>query len=72
MKTYHVEYLLYANDNARGIDVLAKSKEDAYRKAVYEDIPNKEKESPYSAWVSSVTYNNGNYRTFNTFSGKPL
>ena len=67
---YWVEYRLYGTD-VRGIDVLAQSKADAYDKAVYEAIPAREGELPYSAWVASVTYKNGNYRQFNTFEGKP-
>ena len=46
---------------------LAGSKAEAYDKVVYEILP----EVPYSAWVSSVTYNNGNYREFNTHEGMP-
>lgn len=72
MKAYWVEY--YINgiwEDSRGIQVLAKSKVAAYDKAVYEIIPEKEGQVPYSAWVVSVTYNNGNYRIFNTSSGNP-
>lgn len=53
------------------MQVAASSKADAYDKAVYELIPAAEGELPYSAWVVSVTYNNGNYKTFNTFEGNP-
>lgn len=38
---------------------------------MFEEIPKREGSNPYSAWVKSVTYNNGNYRTFNTFEGEP-
>ena len=69
--TYYVEYTLSGYAMPKGICVSAKNKIDAYDKAVYEMIPNKEKCQPYSAWVSSVTYKNGNYKRFNTFSGKP-
>lgn len=64
---YHVKYRMHSADDVHGIDVLASNKADAYDKAVYEALP----ELPYSAWVHSVTYNNGNYRTFNTFEGNP-
>lgn len=70
--TYYVEYMLdgiYSDVN--GICVSASSKADAYDKAVFEAIPAKEGKYPYSAWVHSVTFQNGNYRVFNTFSGRP-
>ena len=69
---YYVSYKMFNVDRVRGIDVLASSKAEAYDMAVYTLIPQKEGEPPYSAWVKSVTYNNGNYRQFNTFEGKPL
>ena len=71
MKTYYINYKMYNADEVNGIQVLAENKEDAYSKAVYELIPQTEGEHPYSAWVHSVTYKNGNYKTFNTFEGKP-
>lgn len=71
MKAYYVNYKLYSADKVRGIGFLAKNKIDAYQKAVYELIPAKEGEMPYSAWVESVTYNNGKCTRFNTFEGKP-
>lgn len=66
-------YTVYYNGfgETKHIDVLAKNKAEAYDKAVYEAIPEKEGEHPYSAWVASVTYQNGNYRNFNTFEGNP-
>ena len=51
--------------------VPAKSKADAYDKATYDVIPFIEGTMPYSTWVESVTYQNGNYREFNTHEGKP-
>lgn len=51
--------------------VLAKNKIEAYEKAVFEEIPKIAGHVPYSVWVHSVTYNNGNYKEFNTFEGKP-
>ena len=71
MKTYHVRYKMYQSSVELGIDVAAQNKENAYDKAVYEIIPQKEGCLPYSAWVSSVTYSNGNHNKFNTFEGKP-
>lgn len=65
---YRVEYNLMGR---KAVDVIAKSKYEAYDKAVFEVIPKIEGELPYSAWVASVTYQNGNYRTFNTFEGNP-
>lgn len=70
--TYHVKYKIIGScEIEKGIDVVAKSKEDAYDKAVYEIIYDKEQCVPYSAWVSSVTYNNGNCHYFNTSEGLP-
>lgn len=70
-KVYSVRFNLYGQTVDR-VDVLASSKEEAYIKAVYEAIPAlNDGELPYSAWVESVTFQNGNYRKFNTFEGKP-
>lgn len=72
MHTYYVEYRLDGNySEVKGLHVAASSKADAYDKAVFEVIPAKEGKHPYSAWVHSVTFKNGNYRTFNTFGGNP-
>lgn len=70
MKAYYINYKMHQHGEELGIDVLAKNKEDAYDKAVYESIPNREGRLPYSAWVSSVTYQNGNHKRFNTHEGK--
>ena len=72
MKAYYLEYKMHSADSVKGMDVAASSKYDAYDKAVYDLIPKKEGNIPYSAWVVSVTYNNGNYRAFNTFEGNPI
>ena len=71
MKAYAIHYKVREFGEVKLITLLANNKEDAWEKAVYEDIPKKEGEPPYSAWVISVTYNNGNYRKFNTCEGKP-
>ena len=71
MKPYYINYRMYNADKIKGIQVLADSKADAYSKAVYESIPEKEGELPYSAWVHSVTFKNGNHKIFNTFEGQP-
>ena len=71
MKAYYVQYTMYRHGELKGIQVPAASKYDAYNKAVYELIPQKEDAHPYSAWVHSVTYNNGNYKIFNNFEGNP-
>lgn len=65
---YYVKYRLYGG-NEKGIDLLAENKADAYDKAVFEKIPEIEGECPYSAWVYSVTYQNGKYHRFNTSEG---
>lgn len=68
---YTIFYRMYSSDEVKHIDVLATSKADAYDKAVFKIIPEKEEYCPYSAWVDSVTYDNGNVRYFNTFEGMP-
>lgn len=65
---YWVEFRIIGQ-GVQGIDVLAANKAEAYDKAVFEAIPAKYGECPYSAWVVSVTYNNGSYRRFNTSEG---
>lgn len=69
--TYHIDYKLFQFDKIKTIDVAAKSKKEAYRIAAFELIPEREGEYPYSAWVDSVTYQNGNFRQFNHFEGFP-
>lgn len=71
MKTYHIKYKMFDFSETCEIDSMAENRLDAYDTAVYVLIPEKEGAMPYSAWVHSVTYNNGNYREFNTFEGKP-
>lgn len=71
MKTYYVEYKMSEVDGTKYVCVTAQSKADAYDKAVYETIPNKEGHLPYSAWVCSVTYSNGKRQEFNTCEGNP-
>lgn len=72
MKQYTIEYRMIRSELPRTIVVKAETKYDAWRKASYEDIPNKEGSAPYSAWVVGVTFQNGNYRSFyDTLEGKP-
>lgn len=71
MKKYTVEYRLWEFDKVQAIEVFAHNKEEAYEKADFEAIPEKHGEFPFSAWVKSVTYENGNVKTFTTFEGKP-
>ncbi len=72
MKAYYVEYTMYESDVAHGIAVPANNKIDAYDKAINELIPaSNDNEYPYSAWVTSVTYNNGKVHYFNTCDGLP-
>ena len=68
---YWVKYRAYASGEVKGIDIIASNKVEAWDTAVYKAIPKVEGEMPYSAWVYSVTYQNGNYKTFNTFEGMP-
>lgn len=66
MKAYTVNYRLHPYDeHETQISFLAQNKQDAYDKAVFEIIPQMEGESPYHAYVYSVTYQNGNYKIFN-------
>lgn len=69
---YTVSYKMHQASKVRKISVPAKSKWEAFDKASFEIIPDKEDGYPYSVWVSSVTYQNGNYKLFNTFEGKPI
>lgn len=70
MKAYYVKYLVNGvYEEPKGIEVHAHNKAEAYDIATYELIPQKEGRVPYSSWVYSVTYNNGNYREFNTCDG---
>lgn len=70
-RVYTVKYKMNQCSEERCHYVLASSKEDAYEQATFCDIPHIEKAMPYSTWVYSVTYRNGNYKQFNTFEGKP-
>ena len=67
--TYTVYYRNWATGKIKKVHVIATSKADAYDKAVYEVIPKIESELPYSSWVDSVTYQNGNCKYFNTSEG---
>lgn len=71
MKAYYVKYRTWQCAEEKGLQVLAANKEEAYEKAMFEEVPRIEQTSPYSCWVASVTYNNGNYKCFNTFEGQP-
>ena len=67
--TYNVEYRMFAHDQVKSVDVIARNKEQAYQVATFEVIPEKEEMTPYSAWINSVTYKNGKTRFFNCFEG---
>lgn len=67
--TYYVVYKSGECGEQRGVCVAASSKAEAYDTAVYEVIPKREGTTPYSAWVESVTYQNGKSKTFNTSEG---
>lgn len=70
-QVYTVEYKMLDADKVKQISVIASNKADAWDVATYELIPEKEGEMPYSSWVYSVTYQNGNYKRFNNFEGNP-
>ena len=69
--TYTIQYKMHDCAEQASVCVTAANKENAYDKAVYECIPQKEGRVPYSAWVSSVTHRNGKHHSFNTHEGKP-
>lgn len=69
--TYYVKYRMHDAAEEKGVCVAADNKREAYDMAVYEAVPLVEGRPPYSAWVSSVTYQNGNCRRFNTCEGLP-
>ena len=71
MRTYTVEYRMFTAGSVKSIQVRANTIYAAYEKAFYEAIPEEEGSLPYSAWVASVTYSNGNYKLFNNFEGMP-
>lgn len=71
MKAYTVEYKMHSASDVHSVSFLANNKAEAYDKAVYEAIPAIEGTIPFSAWVKSVTYNNGKYHGFDTFEGLP-
>ena len=71
MKCYVIRYTMYQGAEVKMVYLNARNKEEAYDKAVYEEIVKKEGTMPYSAWVESVTYSNGRMIRFNTFEGKP-
>ena len=66
---YHVQYKLHAAGNVNDIMIDANNKRDAYWMAI-DQIAEKEG-YPYSAWVVSVYYKNGNARLFNNHEGNP-
>lgn len=70
-KAYAVCYKMNQFGDEHLAFVSAKNAKEAYDLAVYEQIPQEIGEVPYSAWVYSVTYNNGNYHRFNTCEGLP-
>jgi len=65
MKAYTVDYTMTQYGEEKRISFLAKNKEDAFDKAIFEEIPKTEGRCPYAAWVTGVTYQNGNYKSFN-------
>lgn len=71
MKAYTVKFKMNMHSEVKTLIAFANNKEEAYDTAVYDMIPDMYKYTPYSAWVAGVSYNNGNYRQFNTFEGMP-
>lgn len=71
MKAYTVKFKMNIGSDVQTIIALANDKEGAYDTAVYDMIPDMYDYTPYSAWVEGVTYQNGNYRVFNTSEDNP-
>ena len=69
MREYCVHYRMHSAAVEESILVKAANKAEAYDKAVFEAIPEREGEHPYSVWVVSVMCNNGNHHRFNTCEG---
>ena len=65
MRAYTIHYYLSSGGEGKEITFLAKNRFDAYDKAVYEIIPEMEKQPPYYAYVYSVKYQNGKQKIFN-------
>lgn len=61
---YTVRYFMRRTTAEKRISVPARNKREAWMKAVYEAIPQKEGGLPYEAHVYSVTYQNGNVKYF--------
>lgn len=70
-RNYTITFKKYPESEPQNIIVKARTKWEAYDKAMYEVIPEIMAFSPYSAWVSAVCYKNGNFKKFNTFEGMP-
>lgn len=69
---YKIMYRLYEADQVHEISIPARNKAAAYDKAVFEVIPEKEGQIPYSAWIYSKTYQNGKEKIFTyTMEGFP-
>lgn len=71
MKTYHIEYKMHEAADVKSVDVVARSRAEAYDNFMWDVVMDIEPYTPYSAWVASVTYSNGTYKRFNTFEGNP-
>ena len=70
MKAYTVAYSMGFGMLEKHISFPANNKFDAYDRAAYELIPEREGAHPCAVWVYSVTHNNGREQRFNTFEGK--
>ena len=62
MNAYTVEYRMHESGNVNKLSFLAKNKDDAYNRAYYTYIPEKHGKKPFNVLVTSVTYQNGNYK----------
>ena len=71
LKKYMVHYKMHEAGSVKSFTQYASNKAEAYDWATFDGIPKVEGCTPYSSWVTSVMYSNGNYREFNTFEGNP-
>lgn len=71
MKAYYVEYVMDFDSVVRGIQVPAKSRDDAHILAA-DKIKEIEGDRAEMIYVASVTYNNGKCKRFHEFNWNQL
>ena len=72
-RTYSVHYKMHSADDVKNVCIIASDKWDAYDRARWEVIPEKEGCEPYSAWVDNYTTQAGReVKIKNAFEGNPV